>query len=296
MRALIGDLCPDISALGVAEWLGQCVPLLRCQLRRGARQTLHREHQRFAAGTGFEIERATLEIGLRIDGDARQRVAIRLLGGRQIFGDAARDAGIARRQRQSQPRPDDGFGQAPALHQCVEQRRAGLRQVAPAEPDAARLFKNFEIAVANAALQRITQELGIFANVLCIFGIEGVPLLAVDQQLQPVGAQAVGHRAILDAGEQGLHLFGRRLFQPQAQAPVGDIGFERVVAERLGVALKAHRIADAKGFARGQKIVILCGRRNRRRASQRRDEQGRTQDKRKNTFHDGDFSDFTVKF
>ena len=78
---------------------------------------------------------------------------------------------------------------------------------------------------------------GVQAEKLRKLGVKLLPLLAVGQQLQPVGAQAVRGRAILDACQQGLHFLGGCLLEPHAQAPIGNVRFKRVITQRLRVLL-----------------------------------------------------------
>ena len=237
--------------------LGQLRPLLRRQRRRGARQAMHRVHHGFTPCARLQIELLAVEIRLRVDCDPGQHLRIRLFLHRQVFSGAARDTGIPAFERQPYARPYVVFGELVVLAQRSEKRRTALGLIAAAEPQRARIVQRFRAAAAQAALQRITKEFGIVTDDLRIFRIEQIPLLLAGEQLQPVGAQAVRHRAVLQARQQRLHLGGRGFVQAQTQAPVCNIGFERVIAQGFRVALELDHIADLERFAGGEKIVIL---------------------------------------
>src|SRR5688572_21302387 len=122
--AELRDLSPDIRAFVGAEAIFVAHPVRSRLLRGRARETVDREHDRFAPGPAAEIELLLFEIASGIARNERERAGFGLLARRQIRRRAHGVADLTRFEGGPNTRPDILRAELAALCEEVEKRRA----------------------------------------------------------------------------------------------------------------------------------------------------------------------------
>jgi hypothetical protein len=106
----------------------------------------------------------------------------------------------------------------------------------------------------------VADQLGIVQHHALALLLKGHPFLALPELVEPVDAQPLRGQRVAVTRQKGLHLGLRRLAQPRAQLPVGDVRIQGVLREAGGQAVELVDAALLERLARGQEGVVLLGR------------------------------------
>jgi hypothetical protein len=220
-RALVGHPSPEV--LHVLGWQARgqlAAQSLRRRVRFAAREAQHREQRHLARGPLVETARRAGKEALRRGGGLVELPVVVLFGRRQMPERAPRCAELAVLLQQAHPAPDIVDAEAPGFDHFLGYRIAALGQLARFLPDRARLIESARVGTREARQPGVAADLEVVLHQHRQLLLEVLPVGALAQHLQPVGAQPIGEIAARLLLEEGANVGIGGLLDAQLDAPV----------------------------------------------------------------------------